>query len=43
MRLVVKPTRPVKVRVKDPAGSPIPGAAVEAFDYEFSFACKIRS
>ena len=37
VRMVVKPTRPVKVRVKDPAGLPIPGAAVEAFDYEFSF------
>jgi beta-lactamase regulating signal transducer with metallopeptidase domain len=37
VRLVVKPTRPVKVRVKDVAGSPILGAAVEAFDYEFSF------
>ncbi len=37
VRLLVKPTRLVKVRVKDAAGSPIPGAAVEAFDYEFSF------
>jgi len=32
VRLVVKPARVVMVRVKDAAGLPVPGAAVEAFD-----------
>jgi len=29
VRLVVKPARAVTVRVKDTAGAPVPGAAVE--------------
>ena len=37
VRLVVKPTRAVRVRVKDATGVPVPGAAVEAFDYAYQF------
>ena len=37
MRLVVKPARTVTVRVNDAAGAPVPGAAVEAFDYGYQF------
>ena len=36
MRIVLKPSRPVRVRVNDAAGLPVPGAAVEAIDYAFS-------
>ncbi len=37
VRLVVKPARSVMVRVKDASGAPVPGAAVEAFDYGSRF------
>ncbi len=37
VRLVLKPARTVMVRVKDSAGGPISGAAVEAFDYAYQF------
>ncbi len=37
VRLVVKPARAVRVRVKDATGVPIPAAAVEAFDYAYQF------
>ena len=37
VRLVIKPARIVSVRVKDAAGAPIPGAAVEAFDFAYQF------
>jgi hypothetical protein len=35
VRIVLKPSRQVKVRVSDTAGSPVPGAAVEAIDPSF--------
>ena len=37
VRIVIKPARAITVRVKDAAGAPIPGAAVEAFDYAYQF------
>lgn len=37
VRLVIKPARTVLVRVKDAAGAPIPGAAVEAFDFAYHY------
>jgi beta-lactamase regulating signal transducer with metallopeptidase domain len=37
VRLVIKPDRTVSVRVQDAAGAPIPGAAVEAFDFAYQF------
>lgn len=33
VRITLKPSRPVTVRVRDAAGAPVPGAAVEAVDY----------
>ena len=36
VRIVLKPTRPVRVHVKDAAGSPVTGAAVEAIDLRLS-------
>ena len=35
VRIVLKPSRPVRVRVKDAAGLPVAGAAVEAIDLAF--------
>jgi len=35
LKIALKPSRPVKVRVNDAAGSPVPGAAVEAIDPSF--------
>jgi beta-lactamase regulating signal transducer with metallopeptidase domain len=32
VKIVLKPSRPVRVHVNDAAGSPVPGAAVEAID-----------
>ena len=32
VKIVLKPSRPVRVRVNDAAGLPVPGAAVEAID-----------
>ncbi len=32
MRIVVKPSRPLRVRVNDATGAPVPGAAVEAIE-----------
>ena len=37
VRIVVKPARTVMVRIKDAAGAPVPGAAVEAFDTGYQF------
>ncbi len=37
VRLVLKPARTVIVRVQDAVGAPVPGAAVEAFDYGYQF------
>ncbi len=37
VRIVIRPARTVTVRVNDAAGAPIPGAAVEAFDYDYQF------
>jgi beta-lactamase regulating signal transducer with metallopeptidase domain len=35
VRIVLKPSRTVTVRVKDAAGAPVAGATVEAIDYSF--------
>ena len=35
VRIVLKPSRPVRVRVNDAAGLPVSGAAVEAIDPSF--------
>jgi beta-lactamase regulating signal transducer with metallopeptidase domain len=37
VRLVIKPARTVTVHVKDAAGAPVPGAAVEAFEFAYQF------
>jgi beta-lactamase regulating signal transducer with metallopeptidase domain len=35
VKIVLKPSRPVSVRVNDVAGSPVPGAAVSAMEHSF--------
>ncbi len=35
VRITLRPSHPVRVRVKDAGGSPVPGAAVEAIDFSF--------
>ena len=35
VKIVLKPSRPVQVRVRNSAGAPVPGAAVEAIDFSF--------
>jgi beta-lactamase regulating signal transducer with metallopeptidase domain/protocatechuate 3,4-dioxygenase beta subunit len=37
VRLSVKPARTVRVRVRDAAGAPVAGAAVEGFEYGYQF------
>ena len=37
VKIVLKPSQPVPVRVKDAGGAPVAGAAVEAIDFSFQF------